>query len=123
MDPGALARVKDLGERFLADVGLDRRCVVLTGTPNSRLDSTSIAESLAAALGTRSIFPPMDGLATLDGAHLDPASAERWSGQFVEALTPILAECLAPNPGTERGEGPPATSAREASRDGSRPWP
>jgi hypothetical protein len=93
--PEALARTRDLGERFLADVGIDRRCVVLTGTPNSSLDATSVAESLAPALGTRSISPPMDGLATLDGEHLNPASAERWSALLVEALTPILAECLA----------------------------
>lgn len=102
LTPAALAKTRDLGERFLAEVGFDRRCVVLTGTPNSSLDAASIAESLAPALGTRSITPPMDGLATLDGEHLNPASAERWSGQLVEALTPILAECLPPSPGAGR---------------------
>ena len=84
---------KALGERFLAEVGVERRCVVLTGTPNSRLDSSGIAESLAVALATRSIIPPTEGLATLEGEHLNPASAERWSAHFVELLTPILAEC------------------------------
>jgi hypothetical protein len=30
----------------------------------------------------------------VDGGHLNAASAERWSGQLVEALTPILHDCL-----------------------------
>jgi hypothetical protein len=72
---------------------LDRRCVVLTGTPNSALDSVGIAETLAAALKTSAIFPSSDGLATVGGGHLNLQSAERWSREFVEA-TPILKECL-----------------------------
>src|SRR5262249_16021214 len=74
--------------------GLDRQCVILTGTPNSFLDSTAIAMALAASLRTNSIFPPVDGLATLDGVHLNLASAERWSGQFVQAMTSILQKCV-----------------------------
>ncbi len=92
--PEELEKAKDLGEKFLQKVGLDRRCVVLTGTPNSDLDSVGIAEQLAAAMKTSSIFPPVDGLATLDGGHLNLTSAERWSGQVVEALSPILRDCL-----------------------------
>jgi len=42
------------------------------------------------ALSTSWIFPAVDGLATMDGGHLNTASAERWSAQFLEALTPIL---------------------------------
>jgi hypothetical protein len=88
-------RAKELGNKFLQEIGLSRRCVILTGTPNTYHDSVGIAKVLAAALGTRSIFPSGDGLATLDGGHLNLASAERWSGQFVEELTPILKECIA----------------------------
>jgi hypothetical protein len=36
----------------------------------------------------------MDGLSTLDDGHLNLASAERWSGEFSAALTPILQECI-----------------------------
>jgi hypothetical protein len=86
---------KGIGEKFIREIGLNRRCVVITGVPNSDLDSTGIAERLAGALGTSSIFPSMDGLMTLDGSHLNLESAERWSSQFVEALTPILKDCIA----------------------------
>jgi hypothetical protein len=82
-----------MGEQFLRQIGLNRQCVVLTATPND-LDTTAIASVLATALGTRSIFPPADGLATLDGTHLNLESAERWSGLFVQALTPILKDCI-----------------------------
>src|SRR5258708_5359597 len=83
--PRISRRPKIWTKKFLHEVGLDRRCVVLTGTPNSDLNSVGIAGQLAVALKTRSIFPPADGLATLEGGHLNSASAERWSGQLVEA--------------------------------------
>jgi hypothetical protein len=82
------------GEKFLDEVGLNRRCVVLTGVPTPLADTGAIAKALADSLKTSAIFPPVDGLASVDGGHLNLASAERWSGQFVEALTPILQECL-----------------------------
>src|SRR5262249_55729531 len=65
-----LALAKTLGEKILDQIGLDRQCVILTGAPNSFLDSPAIAMALAASLRTNSIFPPIDGLSTLDGAHL-----------------------------------------------------
>ncbi len=94
--PEDLSQAKDLGEKFLDAVGLDRHCVVLTGIPNSELDAPEIAGTLAAALKTRSISPPMDGLSTIEGSHLSLASAERWSAEFVAALTPILRDCISP---------------------------
>jgi len=89
-----LATATRLGEKFLDQIGVDRQCVILTGTPNSSLDSTAIAMALAASLKTNSLFPPVDGLSTLDGVHLNLASAERWSGQFVQAMTSILQKCM-----------------------------
>jgi len=89
-----LATAQKLGESFLDQIGVDRRCVVLTGTPNSVLDSTGIAAALAASLRTSAIFPAVDGLSTLDTVHLNLASAERWSGQFVRAMGPILQKCI-----------------------------
>jgi hypothetical protein len=89
-----LQKAKHWGEHFLTEVGLNRRCVVLTGTPSPTYDSIEFAESLARALKTSSIFPPLDGMATVDASHLNLASAERWSGQFLEALRPILQDCL-----------------------------
>src|SRR5262249_19757819 len=89
-----LALAKTLGEEILDQIGLNRQCVILTGAPNSFLDSPAIAAALAAWLRTNSIFPPIDGLSTLDGAHLNLASAEQWSGQFVQAMTSILQKCI-----------------------------
>jgi hypothetical protein len=89
-----LALAQKLGDKILDQIGLDRQCVILTGAPNSSLDSAEIAMALATSLRTNSIFPPIDGLSTLDGGHLNLASAERWSGQFVQAMTSILQKCL-----------------------------
>jgi hypothetical protein len=95
--PERIEMSRQLGEKFLSEIGLNRRCVVVTGIPNPLADTRAIAEALARALKTSSIFPPADDLelATADGGHLNLASAERWSGQFVVALTPILQDCLA----------------------------
>ena len=89
-----IERAETIGEMFLNRIGLDRQCVVFTGIPNTRLNSTEIAEVLATALHTRFIAPKIDGLGTLDGGHLNSRSAELWSAAFVEALTPIVNECL-----------------------------
>jgi len=62
---GELAMASTIGEKILDQIGLDRRCVILTGAPNSFVDSTGIAMTLAASLRTNSIFPPTDGLSTM----------------------------------------------------------
>ena len=105
-----LAAASKLGDQILDQIGLDRQCVVLTGTPNSFLDSTGIAMALAAFLRTNSIFPPVDGLSTLDGVHLNLASAERWSGQFVQAMTSILQKCISPSIHNREGVAGVATA-------------
>jgi len=89
-----IERAKTIGEMFLNRIGLDRRCVVLTGIPTNGLDSTEVAEVLATALRTRFLAPKVDGIATVDGGHLNWRSSELWSAAFVEALTPIMNECL-----------------------------
>jgi hypothetical protein len=57
-----IERAKPIGEMFLNRIGLDRRCVVFTGTPNSALNSIEVAEVLATALHTRVLAPKIDGL-------------------------------------------------------------
>jgi hypothetical protein len=100
-----LSMAKNLGEKFLDQIALERQCVVLTGIPNSVLDSTGIAMALAGSLRTRSIALPIDGLSTLDGVHLNLASAERWSGQFVQAMTSILQKCISASIANQGGGG------------------
>src|SRR5260370_7447131 len=75
-------------------IGLHRRCVVFTGIPPNGPHLTAVAEVLATALRTRFLAPKSDGLATGDGGHCNSRSAELWSAAFVEALTPIVNECL-----------------------------
>ena len=94
---------------FLNRSGLDRRCVVFTGIPTNGLNLTEVAEVLATALHTRFLAPKIDGLATVDGGHLNSRSAELWSAAFVEALTPIVNECLGL-------DGAPQPAARTAGR-------
>ena len=89
-----IERAKTIGEIFLNRIGLDRRCVVFTGIPSNGLDLTEVAEVLATALHTRFLAPKIEGLATVDGGHFNSRSAELWSAAFVEALTPIVNECL-----------------------------
>jgi hypothetical protein len=103
-----IERAKTIGEMFLNRIGLDRRCVVLTGIPTNGLKSAEVAEILATALNTRFLAPKIDGIATVDGGHLNLRSAELWSAAFLEALTPIVNECLgldgAPSARTAGGE-------------------
>src|ERR1700757_3234580 len=54
-----LATARRLGEKMLDQIGLDRQCVILTGAPNSFVDSPAIAMALAASLRTNSVFPPV----------------------------------------------------------------
>jgi hypothetical protein len=89
-----IERAKTIGEMFLTRIGLDRRCVVLTGIPANGPNFTEVAEVLSTALHTRFLAPDIDGIATVDGGHLNSRSAELWSAAFVEALTPIVNECL-----------------------------
>jgi hypothetical protein len=110
LPPHILAAAEKIGEKFLEQFGLDRQCVVLTATPNSPLDSTGIAKALAASLKTSSIFPSVDNLSTLDGVHLNLASAERWSGQFVRAMGPILKKCISESVPSHDGMGGIATA-------------
>jgi hypothetical protein len=91
--PDQIERAKEVGEVFLRRIGIKRACVVMTGTPNSDLNSPEIAKVLAEALGTHSLTPDLPDLSTIDGGHLNPRSAERWSGAFLEELAPQLRSC------------------------------
>jgi hypothetical protein len=83
----------EIGGKFLQQVGLPRRCVVLTATPGSRTDGIGAAKKLATALGTSSIFPALDGMQTTDTHHLTRTSAERWSAEFMQMMVPLMKAC------------------------------
>jgi hypothetical protein len=80
--------------QFFEFLHADRRCIVLTGIPNSERNSEEIAERLAAALGVTAISPDIDGLLTTDGDHLNMPSAERWSAAFLLGFDAVLQRCV-----------------------------
>ncbi len=57
------------------------------------LNSSEVAAVLATT-HIRFLAPKIDRLGTIDGGHLNSRSAELWSAAFLEALTPIVNECL-----------------------------
>lgn len=82
-----------LGDEFVSRLPVDRRCVVLTIAP-WEATKASEARAIADALKLDLVAPKLDGLRTIDGDHLDRASAERWSAAFFEAAGPRIRQCL-----------------------------
>ena len=93
VDPELVAEGKEIGERFIADLGVDRACVFLTYVPTKQ-NGRATAEALAGALGFPLISPRIEGLRTFDASHLDPESADRFAAAFVAEAGPRLLECL-----------------------------
>ena len=82
-----------LAESFLAQLPVERKCVVLTLVPTVDTKRAEAA-AIARALGFELIAPQVDGLKTFDGSHLDAASAESWSRAFFEAAGSRMRDCL-----------------------------
>ena len=88
-----------IGRIFLSELSARPECVILTAIPavGIKLDA---ANAIARGLGSKLVIPQsIDGLQTLDGEHLDPASAERWSEAFFRTAGPQIQKCLATRPG------------------------
>ncbi|HTT11163.1 MAG TPA: hypothetical protein VMG60_09760 [Burkholderiaceae bacterium] len=94
-----------LAKTFLADLPIDRRCVLLTLVPTAG-SKRAEAQAIADALGMPLIAPAVDGLKTFDGSHLDHASAERWSQAFLAAAGPSIRSCAAAPAPAARDRGP-----------------
>ncbi|HMR51707.1 MAG TPA: hypothetical protein PKA33_04375 [Amaricoccus sp.] len=95
-DKASLAMMPQLIESakaFLDGLDVDPSCVILTYIPSTQ-NNRILADELAAALGQEMIAPQGEGLVTIDGSHLQPASAETWSAAFLEAAGPRLRQCL-----------------------------
>ena len=82
-----------LGEKFLAQLPVDRSCVILTIVPTVETKRAE-AMAIAAKLGHDLLAPQIDGLSTFDGSHLDEASAERWSAAFLREAGPRIRRCV-----------------------------
>jgi hypothetical protein len=92
VDYESVARMKPIAEKFISDLGVDRSCVFLTYVPTANHRAT--VSALAQALGFDLISPPLDGLQTFDGIHLEPGSAERFVRAFLEISGPRIQRCL-----------------------------
>jgi hypothetical protein len=82
-----------LGEKFLAQLPVDRSCVILTIVPTVETRRAE-AMAIAAKLGLDLLAPQIDGLRTFDGSHLEEASAERWSAAFLQEAGPRIRKCV-----------------------------
>jgi hypothetical protein len=82
-----------LGMKFISELPVERKCVLLTVVP---YDETRRAEAqaIARALGLDLVEPQLSDVTTFDGSHLDEKSAERWSAAFFEIAGPRIRECL-----------------------------
>ncbi|MDA8708018.1 hypothetical protein N9M10_01455 [Hellea sp.] len=61
---------------------------------NSPRAAPKLMESIAKSLGIQSVFAYINGLASYDKSHLDRPTSERWAGEFVKALDPVVDNCL-----------------------------
>jgi hypothetical protein len=82
------------GRQFLDQFGLDNKCIIFTGIPNSLNNSEEVAHHLANAFGVVAVIPHVADLATTDGSHFTTPSADRWRMTFFQELEPALASCL-----------------------------
>ena len=96
-DGAPIARRRAAAERFIAQLGVPRDCIILTYVPQP-YNQRQAAAALASELGLQFISPRLEGLMTFDGSHLDRASAERFTTAFLEAAGPPLSACLDTEP-------------------------
>jgi len=89
---GPIDAYVDRARTLLDQTGLTTACVVLTVVPANHA-SPDLGRQIARQLGSPFILPETSGLLTVDGNHLTQESAERWSGDFVAQLAPLLHRC------------------------------
>ena len=65
----------------------------MTAIPGTSADTREVAAAVAQAIGGAAILPVVDGLASLDGDHLNADSAERWSEAFLREAQPRIEAC------------------------------
>lgn len=93
LDPLKVRLWRDNARAFYARHKLDPRCTILTAVP-SGTDFEEAAIAIAKELGSPYIRPVVDGLYTVDGAHLDELSAAAWSERFWQQSELVMNRCL-----------------------------
>jgi hypothetical protein len=93
LDPLKIRLWRDNARAFYARHKLNPECTILTAVP-SGTDFEEAAMAIAEEVGSPYIRPIMDGLSTIDGAHLDELSAATWSERFWQQSEPVTNRCL-----------------------------
>ena len=79
---------------FVDELGLNASCVIVTAVPGLSPGRRQVATQIAEAMGASAVLPVVEGLSSLDGDHLNAASAERWSAAFLQAADQRITACL-----------------------------
>jgi hypothetical protein len=84
----------EIARQLFEEAGVHRDCVVLTAVPNSVIDTGPYALEIGRLLGVRVELPKLNGLVTIDTAHLTWTSAQRWSGSFLRGIDALVSTCV-----------------------------
>jgi hypothetical protein len=93
IDEAEVTRLEVGGRDFLNQISVPKSCIVFISSPLSVWSSASAAE-LARRLAVSYVAASDQDWNTMDGSHLIPESAERWSKQILEQINPVLDRCL-----------------------------
>lgn len=96
IEPEQLEKAVSIARNFQRKTGLSAECIILTVTPRTATP-LRFGQAISASLGWPGFFPMSDDLLTVDDSHLDPQSAERWSGEFLQQADQTLRRCTSPN--------------------------
>lgn len=83
-----------VARNLISAAGVKAECVVLTQVPNAAFDVSSYVRRMGSRIGAPVALPLVESLATVDGSHLNLASAERWSTSFFHEASGIMEKCL-----------------------------
>jgi hypothetical protein len=94
IDQREIDEAVEIGRKFLSELPVKGECVILTAVPSADT-KLGVANAIANGVGEMLVVPGhLDDLQTFDDAHLDQASAERWSKAFFETAGPQIQKCL-----------------------------
>lgn len=93
-------RLRDDALQFLRTVDVAPNCAVITAPPNGDDNFEPYVNELGSLIGANVITPHVFRLVGVDKAHMNEASSNRWSSNFLEQFERILYACVpsAPQP-------------------------
>lgn len=84
-------------KEFISQIKTPPECIILTFTPNDRLDLTATNIELAKLFGFQSVVPLISDVMMMDEDHFNLPTAERWSAAALEKMDPIFRRCISAN--------------------------